>query len=490
MLENSFYTNNNVDKQVFNATSTYAGPYNIGQSAFGGIIGYILQPGDSGYDPLYQKGYVVTSADVGSSIWGTSGISITTSVALGTGAANTAAILAGVTARPIAASIAAAVTDGGYSDWYLPSFNEIYKIISTGVLSDSGPSPYWSSSQNSATLAYAINVPSGSSNVSSKPSTWTVRAIRTFSYLLPTTSLSTWQTWTKPEGRTTAFIVCIGGGGGGGAGYLTSTGLARGGGGGGASSAITIAQVPFYSIPDTLYIQVGLGGGGAPLTTNTANNSTQSSQAGQAGGISYVSCYPSTNMADTLLVNSLSGAGGGGGVAATSTGGAGGSAPAALTASATNNPRYLSLCNWVSYAGQAGATGSTGAAVAGNQTIVSNSITTGGAGGGGLSSGNAVAASGSQNSGDTLTSFLKTLSGGSVSGALNGVNGYLYLKPFLSVGGSGGGAISSGAQSGTGGNGALGSGGGGGSCMTSNPTTVSVNGGGNGGNGLVMIISY
>jgi hypothetical protein len=294
----------------------------------------------------------------------------------------------------------------------------------------------------------------------------------------------TWQSWTKPSGASTAYIVCIGGGGGGGGGANRPSPMLACGGGGGSSSAVTIAQVAFYSIPDTLYIQVGLGGLGGATTTN-----------GNNGELSYVSCYPSTNMSDCLLVNSLAPSNFGRNGTNTAFTGIGGAAPAALLSSSTNNPRYLSLCNWVSYSGQAGgsAAGQTGNSP--DITLLGGLIVTGGTGGGTTTLGNGAGSAGNILSADTLASFLKTNSGGSAGSFVvllpgNGKNGYDIKKPFMFVGGTGGGSTNSYPPSfgtnpgGNGANGNIGCGGGGGGAGY-------VGGkGGNGGNGLVMIISY
>jgi len=478
MLENSFYTNNNVDKQVFNATAAAVVPYVVGQSALGGVIAYILQPGDPGYKDNLQQGYVAAASDQAASVWGCSATSTgATAQALGTGQANTATILANCADRPIAASVAAAVTDGGYTDWYLPSLEELRRLFqnraliggfnTTGVL-------YWSSSEQNNTLSFAVSFNNGTTFGRTKTESNRVRAIRSFSVDI---TANPWQTWSKPEGRSMAYIVCIGGGGGGGGGFSASGGTTQGGGGGGGgSSAITIAQVPFYSIPDTLYIQVGLGGaagiGGNPAT------------AGGNGGASYVSCYPTTDMFNCLV---LANAGGSGGVGASIGNAAAGSAGGALSNSSTTNPRYLSLCNWASYGGTAGSAGSIGSGSSTSLTINSGSILNGGGGAAGGNNSGTRGTSASLNSGDALTSFLKSVSaGGSVGNAgSNGGNGYSYLKPFMFVGGAGGHAAISGATAGSGGNASLGCGGGGGG------GAFGVGGnGGNGGNGLVMIISY
>jgi hypothetical protein len=199
-------------------------------------------------------------------------------------------------------------------------------------------------------------------------------------------------------------------------------------------------------------------------------------------------------MFNCLDTNSLSVASGGpGGTAATAFGG---TAPG-LSVSATNNPRYLSLCNWVSYAGQ---TGGNGAApgFGGSITIAGSLCVTAGAGGGGKSSAQ-VGTGGAQTSGDTLASFLPGISGGAFGGGAggnggDGRDGYSFLKPFINAGGSGGGtsvtyAPGTGGFGGNGGNGGIGSGGGGGA-GSGNGTSTNGGNGGRGGNGLVMIISY
>ena len=181
MLENSFYTNNNVDKQVFNATSSN-GPFTVGQFALGGRIAYISQPGDPDYDAGLQKGYVVATADQGSGIvWGCSGTSITTGTILGTGAANTAAILAGCATRPIAASLAAAVTDGGYSDWYLPSKDELNKLyLNRAAIGGFTNNLYLSSTEYGSNYAWFQDFGFGGQNVDDKFRSYFVRAIRAF----------------------------------------------------------------------------------------------------------------------------------------------------------------------------------------------------------------------------------------------------------------------------------------------------------------------
>lgn len=93
-----------------------------------------------------------------------------------------------------------------------------------------------------------------------------------------------YQTWSKPPGISFVHIIAIGAGGGG------SSGLGSGGasgGSGGGSGGMTSTFLPAYLIPDSLYINLGIGGaGGASTTSSTTRNN------GSAGTATYVTFYP------------------------------------------------------------------------------------------------------------------------------------------------------------------------------------------------------
>ena len=156
----------------------------VGQSYQGGIIAYIFTPGDNGWVSGQTHGIIATNSNQSTgSQWGCSGISIAgTTLTLSTGIANTNAIVSGCTNSTIAAAICNNLTFGGYTDWYLPSIDDLSKLYSNRTLIGGFVSTsYWSSSQASATTAYSFSFISGlASNISAKNSLMYVRAIRYF----------------------------------------------------------------------------------------------------------------------------------------------------------------------------------------------------------------------------------------------------------------------------------------------------------------------
>lgn len=156
----------------------------VGQTYQGGIIAYLFVSGDTGYIAGQTHGLIVSTANQSTaSQWGCSGTTIAgTSTLLGTGLANTTAIVGGCASTTIAAAICNNFSSGGYTDWYLPSYTELNKLyinrISIGGFSVAS---YWSSSQNTSTTAYSINFSTGTGvGTSSKITSMYVRAIRAF----------------------------------------------------------------------------------------------------------------------------------------------------------------------------------------------------------------------------------------------------------------------------------------------------------------------
>ena len=118
-------------------------------------------------------------------IWSTTNEHVTgaTGTAIGTGKANTDAIIAahsGDTASNNAAKAAVAYTDGGKNDWFLPSkdeLNEMYKAKNhLGISSGE----FWSSSQYNYNYAWKQSFFYGNQDFSDKYRDYGVRAIRAF----------------------------------------------------------------------------------------------------------------------------------------------------------------------------------------------------------------------------------------------------------------------------------------------------------------------
>ena len=158
----------------------------IGDSYAGGKIAYIFQNNESGYVAGETHGLIAASSDVLRSNWcGASTFSttsISTGTAIRTGLANTLAIIARVgNTTTSAAKSCRDYRGGNFSDWYLPSKDELNKLfINKTAIGNFVSSNYWSSSQYNSSMAYYQSFSSGSSIPASKTSLFYVRPVRNF----------------------------------------------------------------------------------------------------------------------------------------------------------------------------------------------------------------------------------------------------------------------------------------------------------------------
>ncbi|KRP27289.1 MAG: hypothetical protein ABS28_01345 [Cryomorphaceae bacterium BACL22 MAG-120619-bin32] len=168
----------------------------VGDFHGGGVIFYIFELGDTGYIAGETHGLIAAVADQSSSIrWFNGSYDTTgaTGTAIGTGSANTDAIISvqGLEITSYAAGLARAYTAGGYTDWFLPSKDELNKMylnratINTIAASNSGSdistNYYWSSTEYDYNYAwYQLFNEDGLHYYNDKSYPVNVRAVRAF----------------------------------------------------------------------------------------------------------------------------------------------------------------------------------------------------------------------------------------------------------------------------------------------------------------------
>ena len=157
--------------------------YAAGDIVQGGLYTFT----DSGY------AYITAATDQSTSApWGCQGTLIAegaTPEAIGQGIINTASIVAGCATEGIAARLADQLVLNGFSDWFLPSLDElteVYTNLASAGLGSFVNQSYWSSTQATDTQAFTVDMNNGNANFHNKSQTNRhTRAMRRF--LLPVT---------------------------------------------------------------------------------------------------------------------------------------------------------------------------------------------------------------------------------------------------------------------------------------------------------------
>jgi hypothetical protein len=157
--------------------------YIIGEYFEGGLI-YTI-------DNTTVHGLIVTAEDLGDAPW--ENVTFTSYLSANAysttdGDANTTLIIKAFGTSGNAAALAKSCRDGGNTDWYLPSVNELTVLVNVGVsLSGKlggqyGADSYWSSTEdiNNIADAYAVQYKFNSAFTDLKNTGYEVRAIRAF----------------------------------------------------------------------------------------------------------------------------------------------------------------------------------------------------------------------------------------------------------------------------------------------------------------------
>ena len=152
----------------------------IGDFFAGGIVFYL---------DGYGGGLVSAPSDQSTGVeWGDSGILVGgTSTGVGTGAANTIAIVNALGGGAYAAKICAEIDLNGYTDWFLPSKDALYLMyqnLHQHKLGDFYAEPagrqYWSSSEYNVGGAWSQQFDDGYQGLSTKVDIDRIRAVRAF----------------------------------------------------------------------------------------------------------------------------------------------------------------------------------------------------------------------------------------------------------------------------------------------------------------------
>jgi len=128
----------------------------VGDYYAGGVVGYIYQSSDPGYVAGQLHGLIAAKTDTSTngSKWSSNNtLRIGTGVGIGTGSANTDAIILALDGSEVGmygAKEARMYTSGGYNDWFLPSWYELLQLRNNKFLIGNFDTANWSTYMSSS----------------------------------------------------------------------------------------------------------------------------------------------------------------------------------------------------------------------------------------------------------------------------------------------------------------------------------------------------
>jgi hypothetical protein len=146
-------------------------------------VAYILQSGDAGFDSNTQHGIIVSSSDQSSAIiWAPNNVSPAgVSTTVGSGNDNTNKMVAVYGGGSYAARLCYDLDLNGYTDWYLPSKDELNKLyLNKDAIGGFAAYRYWTSSEQNLNVAWRQDMSLGTQAGNSSSNTYYVRAVRSF----------------------------------------------------------------------------------------------------------------------------------------------------------------------------------------------------------------------------------------------------------------------------------------------------------------------
>ena len=183
---------NSVNMVSVNATVSLNDKHEVGEFKYGGVIFWIDPASNNSAGLVVDINDMVSPNAPQGIAWDEGTIMVTgaTGTDIGTGEANTSAIVANYLSGTYAAWLCAAYQLNGYTDWYLPSKDELNQmylnriIVNASSLANGGTafsnSFYWSSSEFNSANAENQDFTNGSQAITGKFIFRNVRAIRSW----------------------------------------------------------------------------------------------------------------------------------------------------------------------------------------------------------------------------------------------------------------------------------------------------------------------